>query len=95
MCGRCCPADCPHLVINSCDIHPNQHIADTKYGACEMGPIDLVLYRSIFCPPVLEVIKELTGVEVKADRNNLRFCKQESLNAALKTEVEQVNAGVI
>jgi len=87
MCGRCCPAGCAHLVEDRCDIHPDQHKVDPKYGACELPPIDLVLYRGVFCPPVIEAIKGKTGIDVEVDQHDQRFCQTESLHQALQYEI--------
>ncbi len=53
-----------------------------------MPPIDLVLYRRIYCPPVIEVIKEITGIGVEVDPDNLRFCETNSLNQALQSVIQ-------
>lgn len=86
-CGGCCPTDCTHLVNGRCDIHPDQHKVDQKYGACELPPINLVLHRSVFCPPVIEVIKEKTGIDIGTDPDDQRFCDTNSLNQALQSEI--------
>ena len=79
--------NCAHLVQDSCDIHPNQHEVGPQYGACELGPIDLVLYRGIYCPPVIEAIEKQTGIVVEVNTLNQRFCEAESLRNALSADV--------
>jgi hypothetical protein len=77
-CGRCCANSCPAKKalqgnITTCTSHPsivgNNGWKD-RSPACDLDPVDVATVLGIACPPVLEVIKLLTGIELKSSESN-------------------------
>lgn len=85
-CGLCCPPECPHLRGKLCAIHPNQSEIDPNHAVCELSPTELIPLR-VRCPPVLEIIFQITGIRVSQSSTDPRFCNKEELAAALITDI--------
>lgn len=86
-CGICCPRDCEFLNGKLCKIHPTIIGEERRPIVCPIAtPGMIVAGFKIFCPPVMRIIHDLTGVEVRRQSES-RMCDQGQLDKVLQMEI--------
>ncbi|MBU1071147.1 hypothetical protein KKG65_01910 [Patescibacteria group bacterium] len=90
LCGNCCPNSCNHFDVGSqrCKVHPSivgEKVACLQRGQCHGGVLS-VFATGYYCEPVVEIIEEQLGIEVKRKK-----WKRETTMIANFDEVAEVS----
>lgn len=86
-CGICCPRDCDYLRGRLCSIHPTIVGDERRPIVCPVAtPGMIVAGFKIYCPPVMRMIRDLTGVEVQR-AGETRMCNLTQLDDVLRKDI--------